>query len=442
MDIYDVSGILIDAFGLIATHFFFLALFKNIRNVKRLAITYVLTFIIINIFYLMFQDYKLLIILLNIIAYVIIGCNYTESIIKCILASVFNNIFGIAVEFLVSFVVVTLCDNDYNKLVSTKLLMLIGSAICKLVLIFITYNMYLIFKKQELLKRPGYYWIIAVCFPICSISVLYVMYVNVINANIVDISQIFCVVICIFAMNIIAFVFYDQICNGQAIKEERDRIQNYVELQKSEQNKVDDYNKNITKISHDMKNYVLGVESLIRSGQYDKALNELADISNNVIKTTSVISSKDSVVNHILNAKLWNMEREGIRLERKINIEKEIPINTGDISVLLGNALDNAIEYVGSHKNVEQLISLDISYSRNIFMAKVSNPVEENIVIPKDMVLRTTKKTRGHGVGMKSVKDICLRYNGTFKVKCENKIFTEEIIMILDGDKNVKSSGV
>lgn len=442
MDIYDLSSIVIDAFSVIATHFFFLALFKRIRNLKSLVITYIVAFIVFNITFYLFRDKMFIVVILNIIEYAVIAYNYTPNIIKCIVSSIFNHIFGSSVELLVGCLIVFGTGMGYDAIMHNKIIWLIGSAICKLTLIFITYNMYIILKKRELFKSPGYYWVIAVCFPACSIFILYFLDLNALSGNLTNYIQIFCIIICIFAMNIIAFVFYDQICNGQAIKEERDRIQNYVELQKSEQNKVDDYNKNITKISHDMKNYVLGVESLIRSGQYDKALNELADISNNVIKTTSVISSKDSVVNHILNAKLWNMEREGIRLERKINIEKEIPINTGDISVLLGNALDNAIEYVGSHKNVEQLIIIDISYSRNIFMAKVSNPVEENIVIPKDMVLRTTKKTRGHGVGMKSVKDICLRYNGTFKVKCENKIFTEEIIMILDGDKNVKSSGV
>ena len=95
--------------------------------------------------------------------------------------------------------------------------------------------------------------------------------VNAIEGNLTDFLQVLLVTGSIFIMNIIVFVFYDQICNSQIIKEERDRIQYYVELQQSEQSKVDIYNKKIIKIRHDMKNYVLGIESLIKNEHYAEA---------------------------------------------------------------------------------------------------------------------------------------------------------------------------
>lgn len=442
MNIYNISNIILEAVSYIAMHFFFLALFGRVRIGKRIIFVYLLSFVLCNCLYINFPQMKNAIIAINLVTSFVICYQYTFDIIRSILGSIFHNVFGISVELIVSFLLANIYKMDYKSAIAEQMFFLLGSAICKMVLIFITYNMYLVLKKRELFKRPGYFCIIAILFPVCSIFILYFLMVNAIEGNLTDFLQVLLVTGSIFIMNIIVFVFYDQICNSQIIKEERDRIQYYVELQQSEQSKVDIYNKKIIKIRHDMKNYVLGIESLIKNEHYAEALTELSNISQNVIKTPAVISTVDSVVNHILNAKMWNMNQENITFERRINIEKEIPINAGDMSVMLGNALDNAIEYVMTHKNVSQVIRMDMMYQGNVFVVKVQNQVEEDIIIPKDMILKTTKESGGHGVGMKSVKEICSRYNGTFVVTCKDKVFMEEIRMILNGEYDVKGSGM
>lgn len=442
MYIYKITYLVLDAVNYIAMHFFYSSLFRQVTKTKKIFYTYILAFAVSNFFYFYLSDIKNGIIFINFVLFAIVCLNYTTNILRCILGSIFYNVYGISVELIVSLFIANYFRKDYASAISGQMIFLLGSAICKMVLFFVAYNMYLIFKRRELFKRPGEFFVIAILFPVCSVFILYFLFINAVNGKLTDYTQILFVIICIFAMNIIVFVFYDQICNSQIIKEERDRIQYYVELQQSEQSKVDIYNKKIIKIRHDMKNYVLGIESLIKNEHYAEALTELGNISQNVIKTPAVISTVDSVVNHILNAKMWNMNQENITFERRINIEKEIPINAGDMSVMLGNALDNAIEYVMNHKDVSQAIRLDMMYQGNVFVVKVRNQVEEDILIPKDMILKTTKESGGHGVGMKSVKEICSRYNGTFVVTCKDKVFMEEIRMILNGEYDVKGSGM
>ena len=77
---------------------------------------------------------------------------------------------------------------------------------------------------------------------------------------------------------------------------------------------------------------------------------------------------------------------------------------------------------------------MDMSFDRGILIIGVQNRVEDEIIIPKDMIIKTTKADKGHGLGMKSIKEICDRYNGKFDVKCESGNFIVNMMMILPGD--------
>lgn len=429
-----IEYLVLDAIGYIAVHFFYSAIYVKTKDKTKYGMfVYILSYLCCNVAY-VFADKQVVILVVNLFMFALICSNYTSKIILCVLGSVFMNIFGAIIESIVSVSMTVFYTGDYNIAMNDKAAYILGVAICKMAMIFASFNMYMVLKKRELFKRPGYFCIIAIIFPLCSIFILYFIFENVASGNLNSIIQVFAVTLSIFIMNIIVFVFYDQICNSQMVKEERDNLLHYIELQETEQQNVDSYNRNISKIRHDIKNYMIGISSLINQGKYDTALDEINKVSSEVVKKYDTVSTCDSVLNHVLNAKLWIMNEKNIRLERKLYITEELAMSAGELSVLLGNVLDNAIEYVGNHKGVEQLIRMDMSFDRGILMIGVQNRVEDEIIIPKDMIIKTTKADKGHGLGMKSIKEICDRYNGKFDVKCESGNFIVNMMMILPGD--------
>lgn len=425
-------------------HTYFSALSnRNIKLSYKKIIAIIVCFLLdISVFY--YSDYVAgwFTSVMAIVIQLCIGYLHEKRIVRCLLLTAGLIVLQSVCET-ISVLLTALFFRDSIYVSTSKMdRYMVSMMLFQMIFLIVSLMMFLYFKEKNVFVQRTGFWRIVVSMAVGSVYIIYYVSLKTLNNNDRDyVSYLICIMtICI--MNIIVFIFYDQICSSHQLKEERDGLLHYVELQQSEQSKVDIYNKKIIKIRHDMKNYVLGIESLIKNEHYAEALTELGNISQNVIKTPAVISTIDSVVNHILNAKMWNMNQENITFERRINIEKEIPINAGDMSVMLGNALDNAIEYVMTHKNVSQAIRLDMMYQGNVFVVKVRNQVEEDILIPKDMILKTTKESGGHGVGMKSVKEICSRYNGTFVVTCKDKVFMEEIRMILNGEYDVKGSGM
>ena len=106
-----------------------------------------------------------------------------------------------------------------------------------------------------------------------------------------------------------------------------------------------------------------------------------------------------------------------------------------DINVLLGNLLENAIEAAG--KTERKYLSVHVKLKRGILKVKIENSFESSHILyeeqhGKDMVLKTTKPfTEQHGIGLKNVKKIVEKYNGTMAVTTQEGIFCVNLLLYM-----------
>ena len=81
----------------------------------------------------------------------------------------------------------------------------------------------------------------------------------------------------------------------------------------------------------------------------------------------------DSILNYMLNRAQKTLER----VEYKINIPKEIHIQTFDLNIILGNLLENAISAAGSSK--DKWLSVFIRYEKGMLFINIRNSYEGSI---------------------------------------------------------------
>lgn len=101
-----------------------------------------------------------------------------------------------------------------------------------------------------------------------------------------------------------------------------------------------------------------------------------------------------------------------------------IEINDVDISILLSNLLDNAIEGCDlSDPN----ISLDMERKGTFIYIAVKNKIASS-VLKDNPELKTIKKDkREHGFGIKSIKSIAEKYNGNVEFNEKNGYFVAQV---------------
>ena len=103
-----------------------------------------------------------------------------------------------------------------------------------------------------------------------------------------------------------------------------------------------------------------------------------------------------------------------------------------DISALFGNALDNAIESVKKISDRQKrLIHVSVARQKNFLRIKVENCYEGDLEFENGMPKTTKQDKRYHGYGMKSIRKIVEKYNGSVTVNAEDGWFELRILMVV-----------
>jgi sensor histidine kinase regulating citrate/malate metabolism len=108
-------------------------------------------------------------------------------------------------------------------------------------------------------------------------------------------------------------------------------------------------------------------------------------------------------------------------------------IDDMDICIVLGNALNNAIEACQRVENpMNKKIELKMRYKRKTLTVEMKNPYDINTVNLKNGKYVSSKKFRKDyeiGIGMESIKAVAKKYNGLCETDMQSEIFVLKVIM-------------
>lgn len=206
---------------------------------------------------------------------------------------------------------------------------------------------------------------------------------------------------------------------GFANEQIKNQLAHYEELYR--------YQSEIRTFRHDIKNKLLSVSGLLADGQTQSAIDaikgevDFLDEANN-----GVINSGNPAVDAVLQSKLAIAESKGITLDYSVKISDKINVDLLELGVLIGNALDNAIEATeGLGNSADKTIFASIITMGGRIVVSVENPVEAQVDTKHIGTAKADKLN--HGYGLKSIKTIAQKYDGDVFVSCEGNIFTTSI---------------
>lgn len=203
------------------------------------------------------------------------------------------------------------------------------------------------------------------------------------------------------------------LCNRQA--EERENF--YLELRR---------------MKHDMKIHLLGIMGMIQSNETKKAeeyINQLLD-TELFGKPTEISHSGNIVIDSLINYKFETAQKEGITLNVNILLPNTLPFQDGQLAIVFGNLLENAIEACSNLAREKRYISLNASYSKEVLFITICNPYLGKLKKNKNGKYITTKtETSQHGFGLASIERTVSYYNGQIIISDENEQFNVTVIM-------------
>ena len=131
----------------------------------------------------------------------------------------------------------------------------------------------------------------------------------------------------------------------------------------------------------------------------------------------------------LLNQKAYAAKANDIAIHMEVNDLSKLALNAVDMTAMLGNLMDNAIEACIAHK-VDKQIEVKVLLGEQFYFSirNTCNPVK--IV---DDRIRTTKPDASlHGFGLSNVKTIIQKYKGNYAMEYEDGwfLFVGEILNI------------
>lgn len=278
-------------------------------------------------------------------------------------------------------------------------------------------------QHKEETKVPVTYWIAIFLVPLSSIYITLLIF----SFSGARMWQQLSTMMIMIAVTVSVFVLYEKQVQFYT-EENRKRI---LEVQNNYYKKQLDYvlvTENATRtLRHDMKNHLLAISALAEKSN----IQEIADYVNQIYDFSELgrnrVSSGNVIIDSILNHKLVLAEEKGIEMKVDITIPEAVELNDIDVTILLGNLLDNAIENV--EKANEKRVLILIRYDKGRIFICCENPYN-GIIKRRGNVYDTVKHDRkNHGMGLKSIKGVVEKYDGTMNILDENNLFRVEILL-------------
>lgn len=200
--------------------------------------------------------------------------------------------------------------------------------------------------------------------------------------------------------------------------------------QKDIENIIQDYYETL-KIRHDIKKYLNIAIEMINEKEYDKLDAYLHSFQDNKLgNAKTYINTKNKMFNAIINQKLGEAEKTGIKIECFIfdNLADFSGMDDLELCLIFLNLLDNAIE---AEKNIDApIIKLNIFQNAGYTCFKIENIVDKDVLSVNPTLKTTKNNNRIHGIGLRSVREIIDNHDGIFNITQNDKWFSVEIMLL------------
>ena len=184
----------------------------------------------------------------------------------------------------------------------------------------------------------------------------------------------------------------------------------------------------LKKFKHDFKNYVIGLGAYIDQNNVPGASEYLDSMKEKFAPGNTIVETGNPALDAMLSTKKAVADSKNIDFNTRIQIPENLNINSADLCVIFGNALDNAIEACERTKRADAVIDVDIAYNANVLYCKIINTSP----LPEENKRKTSKTDKfNHGFGLENIKTTLSKYRSEPAITHFGDKFTLSFIVFI-----------
>lgn len=318
------------------------------------------------------------------------------------------------------------------------------TAISKLVLLLIVRVIAPIFeqtRKRRNIRLPQFYVAMIFVIPFFSIVIIYTIYKFTQNNN-YDAFSVLAVSL-LLMINFLVFYLYDKLLKNSEAEFEVALLRQQMEMYNKSYIDMGTSQERIRTLTHNYKNKLLWLYSEVQKEEGANRLKkDIESMMGEINQLTNYCYSGIPLIDTIINHKASYAEQFGIKIIPQIDISGILSVHERDFSVLLGNALDNAIEACRDAAMQQRTIRIFMAEDRANLIIEISNPCEKPLKLDAENNPITTKENpETHGFGLKSMRHIVDEMDGYLSISVEHSEFMLNVILFNAFQVGVQKDG-
>lgn len=231
---------------------------------------------------------------------------------------------------------------------------------------------------------------------------------------------------------VIMIVIFQNIKARQQEGLENELLTAQVENMKQHIAQMESLYQNIRSIRHDMTNHIMTLERLYANNEADAAKAYVLNLKASFREGAGEIKSGNPVTDVILSERKKEAEVKKIRFVCDFHYPSGSNVNAFDVSVILNNALENAIEATENSK--KPYISI-LSYRKNnAFMIEIENCFSGSLNWDQESGIPITSKEKkeSHGYGLVNIRKVARKYYGDIDIVQTGEQFKLSIMLMME----------
>ena len=319
----------------------------------------------------------------------------------------------------------------YNSVIAIIIIRIIATFIVSFLFIyffkkyFVEPPPYVQDKEKELWKHA---WIIPALLALLCLSI-YCIEIILEKVNVLDVILQIIIFLSTIAICILLFN-----CLGYARKEiirrtETEKLNILLELQKKNHQKVLVHFERIKKNNHDFRHHLMTINTYASNQENEKLHHYIKDLVNVTNEYQHHFFCENMTINAILVSNYKKAKDNNINISFKLAIPEDLNISDVDLSILIGNLIENAIEASLFLPEDQR----NITVKGKLFADKLYIIFENNYIKTQNQknekFLSSKRNFESEGVGLYTVRTIVEKYNGEMEIVHDGKIFTTKIVL-------------
>lgn len=180
----------------------------------------------------------------------------------------------------------------------------------------------------------------------------------------------------------------------------------------------------IREIKHDIRHFIGVISRLAQEGRFDELTAFLREYDQKAEVDKLPFFCENVVANSIIGYYYLRAKEYGIAFESMSNIHRHIAMSDSDLCIILGNALENAIDACKQMDNTKVMfVSVEAANIKGQLLIKVRNSYNGYLELRGGRYV-SSKNGKFHGLGIHNIQKVVGAYGGFVKIEHDEKIFT------------------